>query len=380
MIFLVIIGLWAAYLVPHWLRRCEQLSASRSADRFSAAMRVLARRSEAPPEERRAVSRSYVLMPPGESVRGVVVKRPRPVDDWTPRPRDESRRDENLHDQGLHGEDLLGESLHAEDPQVGRREGLQDTSRRAAPRPAPGPPRQDPAAPGSRARPPRLLPVSLLGLVTAAPALAVLGLVGVAPLWSPLPALGLALAIVVILRTRVVQARASQAGASQRTSSRSTRSRSTTGPQAPGSPRSATVASRPSAASVGPSATQAAGEARGGSIAVQADPVPTVQEAVAGAGGWTPVPVPPPTYTLKAHAPRRRLASAALAQVAPAQVAPASEAAAAARPAPAPWTDAPGPPSVAAAVTRPGSGPRTDAPLPAFDLDAVLERRRASGE
>lgn len=46
LIFLTVVGLWAAYLVPHWLRRREQLSACRSVDRFSAAMRVLARRAE----------------------------------------------------------------------------------------------------------------------------------------------------------------------------------------------------------------------------------------------------------------------------------------------------------------------------------------------
>jgi hypothetical protein len=45
-IFLVVIGLWAAVLVPYWLRRREDLSTSRTADRFSAAMRVLTHRSE----------------------------------------------------------------------------------------------------------------------------------------------------------------------------------------------------------------------------------------------------------------------------------------------------------------------------------------------
>lgn len=45
-IFLVVIGLWAAILVPYWLRRREDLSTSRTADRFSAAMRVLSHREE----------------------------------------------------------------------------------------------------------------------------------------------------------------------------------------------------------------------------------------------------------------------------------------------------------------------------------------------
>ncbi len=62
-IFLVVLGLWAAYLVPHWLRRREDLSASRSVDRFSAAMRVLSRRPapEELPDRPRATP--FVLAP-----------------------------------------------------------------------------------------------------------------------------------------------------------------------------------------------------------------------------------------------------------------------------------------------------------------------------
>lgn len=41
LIFLVIIGMWAAFLVPYWLRRRVHLSGSRASDRHSSAMRVL---------------------------------------------------------------------------------------------------------------------------------------------------------------------------------------------------------------------------------------------------------------------------------------------------------------------------------------------------
>lgn len=64
LIFLVVIGLWAAYLVPQWLRRREQLSASRSGDRFSAALRVLTRRPDPGNRTRRTEGRPYVLTPP----------------------------------------------------------------------------------------------------------------------------------------------------------------------------------------------------------------------------------------------------------------------------------------------------------------------------
>lgn len=44
MIFVVIILIWAAYLLQHWIRRREALATARSVDRFSEAMRVLDRR------------------------------------------------------------------------------------------------------------------------------------------------------------------------------------------------------------------------------------------------------------------------------------------------------------------------------------------------
>lgn len=44
LIYAAIVAAWAAYLVPLWLRRHDEAAASRSADRYSTAMRVLARR------------------------------------------------------------------------------------------------------------------------------------------------------------------------------------------------------------------------------------------------------------------------------------------------------------------------------------------------
>lgn len=60
LIYVVILGLWAAYLVPMALRRHDELSESRSVDRFSTAMRILSRRT--PTTDRR-----YVVMPRRES-------------------------------------------------------------------------------------------------------------------------------------------------------------------------------------------------------------------------------------------------------------------------------------------------------------------------
>ena len=64
LIFVVIIAIWAAYLLGHWVRRRDQLATARSIDRFSDAMRVLERRAPAPALPlTRPVSRAYVVAP-----------------------------------------------------------------------------------------------------------------------------------------------------------------------------------------------------------------------------------------------------------------------------------------------------------------------------
>jgi hypothetical protein len=57
LILAVLVAIWAAVLVPMWLRRREQVTESRSVDRFAAAMRILSRRRPSTPDRR------YVLMP-----------------------------------------------------------------------------------------------------------------------------------------------------------------------------------------------------------------------------------------------------------------------------------------------------------------------------
>lgn len=55
-IYAVIIVMWAAYFIPRWLKRHEELSESRSVEKFDHAMRILSRR-ESSPDQR------YVVMP-----------------------------------------------------------------------------------------------------------------------------------------------------------------------------------------------------------------------------------------------------------------------------------------------------------------------------
>ena len=61
MIFLVLIGVWAAYFVHYWVRRRAHLATARTVDAFSASMRILERRTQAVHAD--AAPRSYAAHP-----------------------------------------------------------------------------------------------------------------------------------------------------------------------------------------------------------------------------------------------------------------------------------------------------------------------------
>lgn len=63
LIFLVVIAIWAAFLVQHWLGRREHLSTARSMDRFSNAMRILDRAKQSRPEHPAASSPTRLHRP-----------------------------------------------------------------------------------------------------------------------------------------------------------------------------------------------------------------------------------------------------------------------------------------------------------------------------
>lgn len=60
-IFIVLLGVWAAYFVLYWLRRREHLATARTADQLTTSLRVLERRS--PVAETTATPRSYAASP-----------------------------------------------------------------------------------------------------------------------------------------------------------------------------------------------------------------------------------------------------------------------------------------------------------------------------
>jgi membrane protein implicated in regulation of membrane protease activity len=76
LIFVVILAVWAVYLVQHWVRRRDHLATARSVDRFSEAMRVLERRRALPrPDLAEAAPRAYTVSPLRPARPQVVVKR-----------------------------------------------------------------------------------------------------------------------------------------------------------------------------------------------------------------------------------------------------------------------------------------------------------------
>jgi len=76
LIFLVIIAVWAVYFVQYWVRRREHLATARSVDQFSESMRVLERRSPLPASNLSTPQpRSYAVTPARAARPQVLVKR-----------------------------------------------------------------------------------------------------------------------------------------------------------------------------------------------------------------------------------------------------------------------------------------------------------------
>jgi hypothetical protein len=311
LIFLAIIAMWAAYLLGHWVRRRDQLATARSIDRFSESMRVLERRTPTRPvSAARPTARAYVVAP---------VRRPLPATVRRPAttpPASAARPTAAAHRS-----------------RIGR-----EAARRRA----------------------RLV----LGLLVAA---ALAWLLAASPVLSWWPAA----AVTALLAAVLVQMRRTARPAPRRVSGRSTvrprgrRSRSLASrvPAPARRPRhhqdvravveQVTASRRQKAGAV---ATTPASPADDGRPATQtASDQPTAaadRPASVGApdevvGGWQPVPVPPPTYTLKpkARPPVRR---------------------------PVPTTKV--------LDDVPPARPSAPQPAPpAFDLDEILERRIAAG-
>lgn len=246
-ILAVIVIMWAVVLVPMWLRRHDAATESRSVDRFSTAMRVLSRRGSGGPDRR------YVLMP---------------------------RRDSQA-------------SVHVS--------GASAPHRRASTRPAPAaPPTRPQSRPEKRRQPRASLAVrrcrTLLALVGVTLLTFVLSLAGVIG-WPLQFVVDLILAAFVVhLRT---QAKRTAAVTRQRR-------RAAVAPAAPA--RAPAAAPAAAAAPSAPVERRVVERPTVERPVAEADtaPMPAVQTAATGTDdAWQPVPVPPPTYTMKPKAPQR---------------------------------------------------------------------------
>lgn len=301
LIFVVIIGIWAVYLLQHWVRRREQLATSRSLDRFSGAMRVLERRAPTPVALPASTNRTYVVASTRLSRTEVAMEQPRPV------------------------------------------------------RPA------RPARPAPRRRTHRVRALVLLTLLVATPVMWLAHVFGTLLLWPALTVTALLVLDLLLVRSAVRRSAAARRLAARRTA---------TGSARPAAPRR-----RPSAGTtartfpVAPSRAVLAAGGTGGvertatvtttaaatAVVVEEGPRRHSQDAITEVivldGGWEPVAVPPPTYTMKAKAERATIDVTAL--EADSDSAPARE---------------PRQPLVPAVA------------IDDFDLDSVLDRRRAAGE
>ena len=337
---LVVVGLWIAYLVPHKLRHRQQLLESRTDDRFSESLRVLAVTSGSPSP------RSTVLHEVGA---------PRRVELLTP------GRGVPAGHKGAEAPRGAGavERPHATGDRI-----TADAARRAAQQRAAH--AAAVARRGAAARR-RALLTSVL-LVASIAGWVVASLTTLSLLLAVVPTVLLG-TVLVTGRRAVVAGQAADAAYERRRRESAERASGTVAPR-----RTPAVVGR----AVHPSdshtevieriSAELATESRvaGGSRATSATAGSSAAEADATQEEWAPVPVPRPTYTMKASAPRREPVPLSDSDFAPVEPARAAE---------------------VAPTGASGEGDTTTVLAPApgtasggIDLDAVLARRRAAGE
>jgi hypothetical protein len=325
LIFLVLLGVWAAYFVQYWVRRRDHVSTARSVEQFSEAMRVLERRDTLPGTDLSEAAPPSYAVHPGRTARPQV---------------------------------LVKRAVAAEPGAVGVTERVTERPDAVPPvaasasRPSPAPSRPRPvrrpatsATGGHRVRPSRRVR-GLLLLAAMAELLLIVGLVAFAllPLWTLAPALLAVGAAFLFVRSGV---RAEQALVQAHRRRQADLALRRAG--APATARAPGVRRSPaSAASARPAATEAVQTAETAAPAAPAevtDDVTLAEPALVGADSpvvdpvaaqvvapaeqaydvmvpivdeddipltWDPVPVPRPTYTMKAKAQRPEVAPAAV--------------------------------------------------------------------
>ncbi|WP_395294674.1 gephyrin-like molybdotransferase receptor GlpR [Kitasatospora hibisci] len=302
LIYAVIVGAWAAYLVPMWLRRQDELNEARPTERFSTAIRLLAGRSAL---ERRA-SRALGDEPCDDE---------QSSDDGPPERDGAASGDPADRTDGEDGTDREAEPRAERPPEPEPEPAIDRSADRPVDRPADGAERRAGTERRARllARRRRMVSVLFLAFAFGAVAAAVAGL---AFLWVPaVPAVLLTLYIGHLRKlerqryeVKLDRARAAQAAErlrrreQQRTEARAVE-------DAPAEAADESVGARPHlrlAADPTPAETGPAGSASAVAEATEHEEwVDGMRErAAAGPDSWEPVPVPLPTYVTAPVAPR----------------------------------------------------------------------------
>lgn len=264
LVFLILIAIWAAYLLQHWVRRREHLATARSVDRFSDAMRVLERRSMRPhPDVSAPRPRSYAVSPARPSRPGIVVKRAQTMKPEVPTA-----------------------PLAARTAPVVARTAPSARSARVVH-----------ALAGASAR--RVRGLSLLASFLLVLVVSPLAALSVLPWWSALVVAATLMGDLIVLRRAAVSERsAGRAEAQARGSASHPERAAARGPvyfDAESDSRvESDIESEYDAQIPYDSQAPAAGAGQ------MAEPSEVFSEV--DPSGWAPVPVPPPTYTLKARA------------------------------------------------------------------------------
>jgi hypothetical protein len=316
LIFVVIIGIWALYLVQHWVRRREQVATSRSVDRFSEAMRVLERRVPIPIELPARSNRPYVVAPAMASATST------------------------------------GGAALTSRPEVAMKQAANVRSDRPD-RPGVARPMSRPARPAARTVVPhpthRLRALIFLTLLVATPSVWAAHEFGTLLLWPTLTVTVLFVLDLLLVRSAVRRERAARRRVARTTAPVRRAARPPARPAASTPARSGRGARPDRQAKNFPAAAPVIAAA--GASTTTAAPMHSqeaITEVILREGEWAPVAVPPPTYTMKAKADRPAAAAGPL-------------------------------------VPESDSAPAREPLQPAveideFDLDSVLDRRRAAGE
>ncbi|MGB3764227.1 MAG: hypothetical protein WA966_13520 [Ornithinimicrobium sp.] len=307
LIFAVILAVWAAYLMQHWVRRRDHIATARSVDRFSEAMRVLERRQRRPHLDlSEPTARSYAVSLTRPGAPDVVVKRAQPSASVAPAPVVPVAREVTPRKAVARQIAATGRST---------RTASVDTS--------------------VRTRGVLLLFAAAVMLIGTA-----LGTMAVLPWWTIPVGIGVFVVALFAVRQSVRRAARSTRRARAARPSASARGSAVSAPAAVTSARSAKVGRSAAAAGGGAAAALAAtiqteGEELAAAARVAVSEVvhprvarevydidaldqmratamdaelgdaPEPMEAPLVPGTWQPIPVPPPTYTLKAKAHAR---------------------------------------------------------------------------